>query len=75
LLAETPTARYLDRSAPLPLTAVAGAARVIALRNPGIQFDLAAAELWDLAADEFDEDLRDEIRRRAERLAREIRRA
>jgi protein-tyrosine-phosphatase len=72
LLAETPAAAYLDRSAPRAVAAVAGAERVIALRNPSIQLDLPGAEMWDLAAEEFDEDLRDEIRGRAERLAGEV---
>jgi hypothetical protein len=73
LLAETPAALCLDRSAPRPVAAVAGAERVIPLRNPSIQFDLPGAEMWDLAAEEFDEDLRDEIRGRAERLTGEVR--
>jgi hypothetical protein len=72
LLAGTPAEPFLDRAAPRPIDPALAADRIIAIRNPSIQFDVPGAEIWDLTAAEFDEHMRDEIRVRAERLTRQL---
>ena len=72
LLAATPAEPYLDRAVPRSIASVGPFQRLIALRNPAIQFELPGAEAWDLVHAEFAEPLRDEIRARAERLAESL---
>ena len=62
---------FLDDSPPRSIQAVLEPQRVIALRNPSIQFELASDESWDLL-NSAGVPLRDEIRERAERLARNM---
>ena len=71
LLAGTGAETHLDRAAPRPIGAVEHPRRVVALRNPVIQYDLEATERWDLD-NSAGVALRDEIRARAEALARTI---
>jgi hypothetical protein len=49
LLSGTAAEKFLDRSPPGSLGAAPDPHRVIALRNPAIQFELASAEVWDCA--------------------------
>ncbi len=72
LLAGTSAAPFLDRAAPRPIDSAPMADRVIAIRNPSIQFNVPGAETWDLTSVEFDEHMRDEIRVRAERLIQQL---
>ena len=67
LLAGTPTVAFLDLAPPRPIFAVPHPQRVIALRNPAIQFELEGAEVWDLAHAEG-EPMREEIRARVDAL-------
>jgi len=67
LLAGSPVETLLDRDPPRPITAVEAAERVIA-----IDCEVPGAECWSLAQQEIDESMRDELRERAEALAREI---
>jgi hypothetical protein len=69
LLAGTPAAAFLDLAPPRAISAVPHPERVIALRNPAIQFELDGAEVWDLAHTQG-EPQRDEIRARVDALAR-----
>ena len=71
LLAGTLAEQFLDHSPPRPIDAVVGPERVIALRNPSIQYELASDERWDLTSS-AGLPLRDEIRDRAEALARSV---
>ena len=71
LLARTGAEEFLDRSPPRSVETVRNPKRVVALRNPAIQFELASAETWDLTHSTGSQ-LRDEIRLRAETLARSI---
>ncbi len=57
----------LDREPPRPLEAVASPARTVA-----IDCDVPGAERWDLDNREFDDAMRDELRDRAEALARDL---
>ena len=50
LLAGTAAQQFLDHSPPRPVNAVKDAWRVIALRNPSIQYELSADERWDLTS-------------------------
>ncbi len=67
LLAGTAAEPFLDRDLPRPIAAVAAPARIVA-----IDCAIPGAEWWALAHREFDEAMRDEIRARAEVLAREL---
>ena len=69
LLAGTAAERFLDEAPPRGIGAVETPARVVVLRNPSIQYDLASDESWDLTSSEGPA-LRDEIRDRALALAR-----
>jgi arsenate reductase (thioredoxin) len=71
LLADTVAEEFLDHSPPRSIDAVREPWRVIALRNPEIQYELASDERWDLTSS-AGRPLRDEIRDRAEALARSI---
>jgi hypothetical protein len=71
LIAGTGAAPFLDHSPPRSIGAVREPWRVIALRNPVIQYELASDERWDLL-NSAGVPLRDEIRERAERLARSM---
>jgi len=71
LLAGTDAEAFLDRSPPRSLAAVPDPQRVIALKNPAIQYELASAEVWELAHS-TGTPLRDEIHVRAEALARSV---
>ena len=72
LLAGTAAEPFLDRAAPRPIDPALSGDRVIAIRNPSMQFNVPGAETWDLTAAEFDEHMRDEIRVRAERLIQQL---
>lgn len=65
LLEGTDAESLLDVSAPRPVSAVSGAARIVA-----IDCDLPDAEHWGLAHQTFDEGMRDELRQRVAILAR-----
>ena len=65
LLAGTDADALLDREPPRPIAAVASPARTVA-----IDCDVPGAERWDLESAQFDDAMRDEIRARAEALAR-----
>jgi protein-tyrosine-phosphatase len=71
LLAGTGADEFLDHSPPRSIGAVPDAQRVIALRNPVIQYELAPAEYWDLSQS-AGVPLREEIRLRVEALAKSI---
>jgi protein-tyrosine-phosphatase len=71
LLAGTGAEEFLDQSRPRTIAAVPDTQRVIALRNPAIQFELAPAEYWDLSQS-TGVPLREEIRLRVEALAKSI---
>ena len=72
LLAGTDAEAFLDRSPPRSVEAVSNPKRVVALRNPAIQFELASAgRTWDLTHS-TGSPMREEIRLRAETLARSI---
>jgi hypothetical protein len=71
LLAGTGAQPFLDDAPPRPLDAVANPSRVIALRNPAIQYQLTSDERWDLGSS-AGVALRDEIHERAEALARSL---
>src|SRR3981189_731443 len=72
LLSGTPAEPFLDRAAPRSIDSAPAAARVIAVFNPSIRFEVPGAEGWDLTSADFDEHMREEIRARAERLAVEL---
>ena len=65
LLAGTDADALLDREPPRPISAVPSPARIVA-----IDCDVPGAERWDLANRQFDDAMRDELRDRAEALAR-----
>src|SRR3954451_15827699 len=67
LLPGTDAADSLDLTAPRPIAAVPDPTRVVA-----IDCDVPGADRWDLAHQTFDEGMRDELRRRAETLARAV---
>ena len=67
LLAGTDAESHLDLETPRPIAAVIAPDRVVA-----IDCDVPGAERWNLANQEFDEAMRDEIRNRAETLAKEL---
>jgi hypothetical protein len=71
LLAGTTAEVFLDRAPPRPIGSVEEPWRVIALRNPSIQYELASDERWDLISS-AGVPLRDEIQDRAEALAHSI---
>jgi hypothetical protein len=71
LLAGMEAAKFLDHSSPRPIKVVDEPRRVIALRNPSIQYELESDESWDLTSS-AGQPLRDEIRDRALALARGI---
>jgi hypothetical protein len=60
-------AALLDRTSPRPIAAVPGSARIVA-----IDCEVPGAERWDLRHQEFGEAMRDELRSRAEVLARTV---
>jgi len=70
-LAGTAAEKFLDRSPPRSLAAVSDPHRIVALKNPAIQFELTSAEVWD-CTHSAGTPLRDEIQIRAEALARSI---
>jgi arsenate reductase (thioredoxin) len=72
LLAGTSAEAFLERESPRGLGDVDHPQRVIAIRNPQIRFEVPGSEEWDLRNSEFAEPLRDEIRERAEALARSL---
>ena len=65
LLAGGDAEALLDREPPRPVAAVASPARTVA-----IDCDVPGAERWDLDSRQFDDAMRDELRGRAEALAR-----
>jgi hypothetical protein len=67
LLAGDAAEAHLDREPPRPLTAVVGAAHTVA-----IDCAQPADERWTLARPQLDEATRDELRARAETLARTL---
>lgn len=70
LLAGTPVEGLLDRGLPRPLAAVADPDLVVAIDClPG---EVAGALVWALASQQFDAALGEELRRRAEALARTL---
>ncbi len=69
LLAGTPAEEMLDRDAPRPIEAVGASEYVIS-----IDCDVPGAQRWDLVHRVMGEAMRDELRERAEALAREIER-
>jgi len=71
LLAGTSAVAFLDLAPPRAISAVPHPERVIALRNPAIEFELDGAEVWDLAHAEG-EPQRDEIRARVDALVRTL---
>jgi hypothetical protein len=71
LLAGTGAEDFLDRSPPRPIAAVMNPKRIVALRNPAIDYELVATDVWNLTHS-AGSPLRDEIRLRAETLARSI---
>ncbi len=71
LLEGTGAEGFLDRAAPRPVTALPDPERLVALRNPDIQYELPAADTWDLAH-ASGTPLRDEIRTRTEAPARSV---
>lgn len=79
LLAGTAEDALLDRRAPRPLDAVAGAALVVSIdcdATPAVEARDGAAPRhirWDLAARAMDESMRDELRARALELADRLR--
>ena len=66
LLGGTPAEPFLDREPPRPLTAIEAPDRII-----GVCCDVPGGERWDLANREFTSAMGDEIRARAEELARQ----
>jgi hypothetical protein len=66
LLAGTPAEPLLDRELPRPMSAVVAPVRVI-----GLCCDVPGGERWDLSNREFTSAMGDEIRARAEELARQ----
>jgi hypothetical protein len=71
LLAGTSAVAFLDLAPPRPIFAVPEPERVIALRNPAIQFELDGAEVWDLEH-AGGEPQREEIRSRVKDLVRTL---
>ena len=67
LLAGTDADALLDREPPRSIAAVGSPAQTVA-----IDCDVPSAERWDLQTREFDDAMRDEIRGRAEALARDL---
>src|SRR6185503_12334729 len=67
LLAGTNAESFLDLTVPRPIAAVPHPTRVVA-----IDCDVPGADRWDLEHQVFDEGMRDELRRRAETLARAV---
>ena len=67
LLAGTDAESFLDLTTPRPISAAPDPTRVVA-----IDCDVPGAERWNLAHQTFDEGMRDELRRRAETLARAV---
>jgi len=72
LLSSTPAEAFLDHAAPRGLADVGRVDRVIALRNPTIQYELPQAETWDLVHGGFDTAMRDEIRAHVNTLVRPL---
>jgi hypothetical protein len=68
LLAGTDAEALLDLAPPRPVAAVPSPNRIVA-----IDCDVAGGERWDLLHREFAAPMRDELRSRAEALAREVR--
>ena len=71
LLGATGAEEFLDHSPPRSIDAVLEPRRIVALRNPAIQYELESMERWDLSST-AGIPLRDELRDRAEALARRI---
>ena len=71
LLAGSGAEGFVDRDPPRAIAAVEEPERVIALRNPEIQYELTADERWDLTSS-AGVPLRDEISDRAEALAHRV---
>ena len=71
LLSGTAAAQFLDHAPPRGINAVDKPWRLIALRNPSIQYELASDETWDLTSS-AGAPLRDEIRSRVDGLVRSI---
>src|SRR5207248_2394859 len=67
LMADTPAAGHFDADPPRAVKAVIGPARSV-----GIDCDVAGGERWDLAHAQIAEPMRDELRDRAEHLARAL---
>ncbi len=67
LLAGTDADALLDREPPRSIAAVGSPAQTVA-----IDCDVLGAERWDLDNREFDDAMRDELRDRAEALARDL---
>jgi hypothetical protein len=67
LLAGTDAETLLDLDPPRPVSAAPSPARIVA-----IDCDVPGGARWDLAHKEFASPMRDELRRRAEALAREL---
>jgi len=71
LLAGTGAEEFLDHTPPRSIDAVHEPRRIVALRNPAIQYELDSTERWDLRST-AGIPLRDELCDRAEALARTI---
>lgn len=71
LLAGSDAEQFLDHAPPRPIDAVEAPSRVIALRNPSIQYELESDESWDLTSS-AGAPLRDEIRSHVEGLVHSI---
>jgi hypothetical protein len=71
LLSGTSAVAFLDLAPPRAISAVPHPERMIALRNPAIQFELEGAEMWNLAHVDG-EPQRDEIRARVDALVRTL---
>lgn len=67
LLADSNAEPFLDLTPPRPLSSVTDPARMIA-----IDCRVPDAERWELAHQEFETPMRDELRQRAEALARAV---
>lgn len=69
LLADTPVAPLLDTAPPRPVSAVREATVVVAIDCPADSVQIATVT-WRLDSTEFDEAMREEVRQRAQDLAR-----
>ncbi|HEY3059964.1 MAG TPA: hypothetical protein VGL99_13420 [Chloroflexota bacterium] len=71
LLAGTGAEEFLDHAPPRSIDAVPEPRHMVALRNPAVRYELESTERWDLSST-AGIPLRDELRGRAEALARTI---